>query len=177
MKRRNFFGKLAAVTGAVVAAPQVLATAEKSAREFHKATKAVDKVFAGDLYYFDTLSDTLYVALFTSEPETIEVYTEGAASPNHIHVAGIQKEATYKGYSRVPVGRTEEQWKVIDGTAYNKEEIVFPECTGGWNQVTHIGVCMDEESDPIMSVVLSASVIVSAGITPNIEPGSLSIEI
>jgi len=71
-------------------------------------------------------TSNLYVSLHTSDPGE----------------AGNQttNEADYTGYARVLVSRDGAGWTVSGNLANNTAEITFPQCTGGTNTITHIGI-------------------------------------
>jgi hypothetical protein len=104
---------------------------------------------------------SFYIALFTADP------TDAGTQTN---------EANYTGYARVAVARTTSGWTVSSDTVDNDSAITFPECTGGSNTVTHLGV-MDASTSGNMIIhgALSSSLAISSGITPNIPAGDLDV--
>jgi hypothetical protein len=109
---------------------------------------------------------SLYVSLHTSDPgETGDQTTN---------------EANYTGYLRVPVVRTTGGW-TISGTnptqATNAALITFPQCTGGSNTITHVGIGTDPSGSGklLYSGVLGSSVNISNNITPAFSAGQLVI--
>lgn len=106
----------------------------------------------------------LYVALHTADPGD-----SGTQSTS---------EATYTGYARVAVARTTGGW-TCSGTspsqAANAALIAFGACTAGANTITHvsIGVASSGATAILYSGALSASLSVSAGITPQFAIGAL----
>lgn len=110
---------------------------------------------------------SLYVSLHTADP------TE----------AGLQtsSEATYTGYLRVGVVRTTGGW-TISGTAptqaANAAQVSFPQCTGGSNTITYIGIGTDSSGGSgklLYSGALTSSLSVSNNITPSFAIGALVI--
>ena len=106
----------------------------------------------------------LFVALHTADPgET------GDQSTN---------EATYTGYARVAVARSSSGWTKSGASptqVANAAQISFPQCTAGSNTITHasVGVAVSGATKILYSGALTASLAVSAGITPDFAPGSL----
>lgn len=108
----------------------------------------------------------LFVALHTADPQE----------------AGDQtaSEATYTGYARVAVARTSGGW-TLSGTAptqvANAAAINFGACTAGSNTLTHftVGVVVSGASKILYGGALTASLAVSAGITPSFAIGALVI--
>ncbi|HYQ47139.1 MAG TPA: hypothetical protein VER11_34450 [Polyangiaceae bacterium] len=106
----------------------------------------------------------LFVALHTADPGD----------------SGTQatSEATYTSYARVSVARTTGGW-TCSGTspaqAVNAALIAFPACTGGTNTITHVslGVATSGATAILYSGALSASLLVSTGITPQFAIGAL----
>jgi len=105
----------------------------------------------------------LYVSLHTADPGE----------------AGDQStsEATYTGYARVAVARTSGGWTVTGNAVENAAAINFPACTGGSNTITHFGVgtLSSGTGKLLYSGALTASLAVSAGITPSFAAGTLDI--
>lgn len=105
----------------------------------------------------------LYVSLHTADPgET------GNQTTN---------EATYTGYARVAVARTSGGWTVSANAVENAAAITFPECTAGSNTITHFAVGTDVSGTGkiLYKGALTASLAVSAGITPEFAAGDLDI--
>jgi hypothetical protein len=104
---------------------------------------------------------SFYIALFTADP------TDAGTQTN---------EATYTGYARKAIGRTTSDWTVSGDTVDNDSAISFDPCTAGSDTVTHLGI-MDASTSGNMIIhgALSASLAISAGITPNIPAGDLDI--
>jgi hypothetical protein len=85
-------------------------------------------------------------------------------------------EATYTGYARVAVARTAGGWTVAGATVSNTAIINFAACTAGSNTITHFSIGRDTSGvgEIIISGVLTASLAVSAGITPSFAIGALT---
>lgn len=89
-------------------------------------------------------------------------------------------EATYTGYARIPVARTSSGWAVAAGTADNVAVITFGEKTGGGDQtITHFGVGTDNTGAGRLlgSGALTASLLVSNGVTPEFAVGDCNISL
>ncbi len=91
--------------------------------------------------------------------------------------AGVQNtsEATYTGYARVSVARTSGGWTVSTNQASNTAVITFGACSAGSNTITHfsVGVAASGATKILYSGALTASLAVSAGITPSFAAGAL----
>ena len=103
----------------------------------------------------------LYVSLHTGDP--------GEAGDQ------TTSEATYTGYARVAVARTSGGWAVSTNTADNVAAITFGACTAGSNTITHfaVGTASSGAGKILYSGALTASLAVSAGITPQFAIGAL----
>ena len=101
----------------------------------------------------------LYVSLHTADPGEAGVQTTS--------------EATYTGYARVAVARTSGGWAVSTNTADNVAAITFGACTAGSNTITHfaVGTASSGAGKILYSGALTASLAVSAGITPQFAIG------
>lgn len=108
---------------------------------------------------------SLFVALHTADPG--EAGTQATS------------EATYTGYARVAVARTSGAFSVT-GTApttvSNVAVVTFGACTAGSNTITHfsVGYQTSGATKIIVSGALTASLAVSAGITPSFAIGALT---
>lgn len=118
-----------------------------------------------DLAENDTTSPltALYVALHTADPG--EAGTQDAS------------EATYTGYARVAVNRNSGGWTVSGGAVSNTAAVTFGACTAGSNTITYfsVGVAVSGATKILYSGALTASLAVSAGITPSFAIGELDI--
>ena len=109
---------------------------------------------------------SLFISLHTADPgETGDQSTS---------------EATYVGYARVAVARSTGGW-TVSGTAptqaANVAAITFGACTSGSNTITHfmVGRATSGTGELIVSGALTASLAVSAGITPGFAIGALTV--
>ena len=86
-------------------------------------------------------------------------------------------EATYTGYARVAVARSAAGWTVAGATASNAAAITFGACTAGANTITHFGIgsAASGVGNLFVHGALTASLAVSAGITPSFAIGALTI--
>lgn len=85
-------------------------------------------------------------------------------------------EATYTGYARVAVARSGSGWTIAGNSVSNAAAVTFGLCTAGANTITHfsIGYETSGATKMIVSGALTASLSVSAGITPSFAIGQLS---
>ena len=93
--------------------------------------------------------------------------------------AGTQttSEATYTGYARISVNRDSAGWTVTTGTVTNDAAITFGLCTAGSNSITHFGIGSNQTTagNLFLKGALTATLAVSAGITPSFAIGQLSV--
>lgn len=85
-------------------------------------------------------------------------------------------EATYTGYARVSVARTSAGWTVSSAQAVNTGAVTFGACTAGTNTITHcaIGTATSGTGKLLYTGALTASLSVSAGITPQFSASALT---
>lgn len=106
---------------------------------------------------------SLYVSLHTADPGE----------------AGNQStsEATYTGYGRVAVARTAGGFTVSANTATNTSAVTFGACTAGTNTITFfaVGTASTGTGKILYSGALTASLAVSAGITPSFAASALTV--
>lgn len=105
---------------------------------------------------------SLYVSLHTSDP--------GEAGDQ------TTNEATYGSYARVAVVRSGSGWTVSGDTVSNAATVSFPACTSGTNTVTYfgIGTASSGAGELLISGILTASLAVSSGITPQFAAAALT---
>lgn len=115
-----------------------------------------------------TGAGSLFVALHTADPgET------GTQATNEI---------SYTGYARVAVARSTGGW-TVSGTAptqvANAGVVTFGACTAGSGTATHfsVGKTSSGATEIIDSGPLTASLAISAGITPSFAIGALVITV
>ena len=86
-------------------------------------------------------------------------------------------EGSYTTYARVSVARSTAGWSVASGVADNDAVITFGACTAGSSTVTHFGVGSDSSGAGNLFLwgALTASLAISAGITPSFAAGALDI--
>lgn len=105
----------------------------------------------------------LYLSLHTANPDE----------------AGDQStsEATYTGYARVAVLRTAGGWTVSSNQASNAALVQFPQCSGGSNTLTYVGVgtASSGAGKLLYSGALSSSLAVSNLIQPQFSIGALVV--
>lgn len=106
----------------------------------------------------------LFVALHTADPGD----------------AGTQStsEATYTGYSRVPVARTSGGWTVTGNSVSPVAAISFGACTAGTNTITHfsVGVASTGATKILYAGAISPTISVSEGVTPQLTTTSTITE-
>ena len=105
----------------------------------------------------------LYVALFTISP--------GEAGE-------ITNEAVYTGYARIAVARGGAGWVEDEGSIHNAAVIIFPECAGASETITHFGICKSLAGDDmIIHGALPAPALIFAGIQPQYGVNGLVINL
>lgn len=106
---------------------------------------------------------SLYVSLHTADP--------GEAGDQ------TTSEANYTGYGRVAVARSDAAWTVSGNEASNAAKVTFGACSAGSNTITHFGIGTAETTAGhlLFSGALTASLAVSAGITPEFAIGDLDV--
>ena len=105
----------------------------------------------------------LYVSLHTADPG--EAGTQATS------------ESAYTSYARVAVARSGSGWTVSGNTVTNAALVQFPQCTGGSETITHVGVGLGSSGSTTLLYkgALSSSLAVSSGIQPQFAIGALSI--
>jgi len=110
-----------------------------------------------------TVAGSFYIGLHTGDPGE----------------AGNQttSEAAYTGYARVAVARSSAGWTTSGNNCSNAAIVQFAECTAGSATVTYFSIGTDSSGagNLIGSGALSASLAVSAGITPDFAIGELDV--
>lgn len=84
-------------------------------------------------------------------------------------------EIAYTGYGRVAVARAAGGFTRAVSTISNTATVQFGECTAGGGTATHFAIGRDAAGagQIIVSGALAASRVISAGITPLFNPGTL----
>ena len=105
----------------------------------------------------------LYVSLHTADPGEA-----GSQTTN---------EATYGSYARVAVSRDTNGWTVSANAVSNAAAITFPAATSGSNTITHfaVGTASSGAGKVLYKGALTASLAVSAGITPEFAIGDCDV--
>jgi hypothetical protein len=108
---------------------------------------------------------SFYVSLHTADPTETGTQTSS--------------EATYTGYARVAVARSGAGWTVSGNNASNAAAVTFGACTAGSSSVTHFGIGTDVSGagNLILKGALTATLAVSAGITPSFAIGELDVNL
>lgn len=85
-------------------------------------------------------------------------------------------EAAYTGYGREGVARSAAGWTVANGVASNTAKITFGACTASSSTVTHFGIHTAVTAGSFLySGALTAELAITAGITPEIAIGALTV--
>lgn len=108
-----------------------------------------------------TAPTTFYVALCT-------------AAPTDASTGSTIVEATYTGYARKSTVAAD--WTTAaSGANNNGNAITFAPCTAGTSTVTHFAICdASSAGNVLLWGALTASLAVSAGITPSFASGQLT---
>lgn len=108
---------------------------------------------------------SFYVSLHTADPTETGTQTSS--------------EATYTGYARVAVARSGAGWTVSGNNVSNAAAVTFGACTAGSSSVTHFGIGTDSTGagNLILKGALTATLAVSAGITPSFAIGELDVNL
>lgn len=110
----------------------------------------------------------------SSSPATSYTVALHTADPGE---AGDQttNEATYTSYARVAVARSVAGWTVAGNQVSNAAQIAFPEATGGSETITHFSIGTGVGNAMLFYGALTASLPVSAGITPTFAIGAITV--
>lgn len=86
-------------------------------------------------------------------------------------------EGNYSPYARISVARSTAGWSVASGTADNDASITFAACTSGSDTASHFGVGSDASGAGNLFLwgALTASLAISAGVTPSFASGQLDV--
>ncbi|MBA3243242.1 MAG: hypothetical protein H0T60_18635 [Acidobacteria bacterium] len=108
---------------------------------------------------------SFYVSLHTADPGETGSQTTS--------------EAAYTGYARVAVARSAAGWTVAANNASNAAAVTFGACTAGSSTVTHFGIGSDLSAagNLFFRGTLTASLAVTAGITPAFAIGELDVNL
>ena len=112
-----------------------------------------------------TTAGSFYISLHTADPGETGTQTTS--------------EATYTGYARIAVARSGAGWTVSGNNASNAAAVTFGACTAGTNTITHFGIGSDVSGtgNLFYKGALTASLSVSAGITPSFAIGELDVNL
>jgi hypothetical protein len=86
-------------------------------------------------------------------------------------------ESAYTNYARVSVARSTAGWTVASGVADNDSAITFALCGVTGSTVTHVGIGSDTSGAGNRFMNGTASLVVSAGVTPQFAAGALDISL
>lgn len=86
-------------------------------------------------------------------------------------------EITYTGYARVAVARSGAGWTISGANCSNAAAVTFGNCTAGSATATHFGIGTDVSGtgNLLFKGALTASLAISAGITPSFAIGELDV--
>jgi hypothetical protein len=86
-------------------------------------------------------------------------------------------ETAYTNYARVAVARTSGGWTVSGNLATNAGAVTFPACGVTGATITHFGISIGASGATVLLFkgALSASLAVSAGITPAFAAGEIDV--
>lgn len=109
---------------------------------------------------------SLYVSLHTASP--------GEAGDQ------TTNEISYTGYARVAVARSGAGWTVSANNVSNTSAITFGACTAGSGTATYVGIGTASAAAGILLYYClvttpGAGLAISAGITPQIDAGTLDV--
>lgn len=108
---------------------------------------------------------SFYISLHTSDPGEA-----GSQTTN---------ETAYTNYARVAVARSGAGWTISSANCSNAAQIAFAACGVTGATITHFGIGSDSSGagNLFFKGALSASLVVSAGITPRFEIGELDVNL
>jgi hypothetical protein len=88
-------------------------------------------------------------------------------------------EASYTGATRVAVARTSGGWSCSAGVATNVAAVVHGACSSGSNTISHVslGKAASGTGEVVTAGAVTASLAVSAGITPQFAISGISVTI
>jgi hypothetical protein len=104
-----------------------------------------------------------YISLHTADPGEVGDQTTS--------------ESAYTNYARVSVARSTAGWSVASGVADNDGAITFAACGVTGSTITHVGIGSDTSGAGNRFMNGTASLVVSAGITPAFAAGALDISL
>jgi hypothetical protein len=86
-------------------------------------------------------------------------------------------EATYTPYARISVARSTAGWTVTSGTGDNDAAVTFAACSSGSSTVTYFGLGFNATTAGSLDLwgALTASLAITAGITPSFAIGALDV--
>ncbi len=108
---------------------------------------------------------SVYVSLHTADPGD----TAGTGQ--------TQNESAYTDYARVAVARSTSGWTVAAGVGDNDGAITFPLCGATGSTITHAALGSASSGSGNRDINGTASLVVSAGVTPSFAAGALDISL
>jgi hypothetical protein len=111
-----------------------------------------------------TATGQLFFSLHTADPG--EVGTQATS------------EASYTGYARVGVARSNAGFTVTDNSVSPAANVDFPVCTGGTATATHfsVGVASSGSNVVLYKGAISPTIAISTGVTPRLTTGTTITE-
>jgi hypothetical protein len=111
-----------------------------------------------------TAAGQLFFSLHTADPG--EVGTQATS------------EASYTGYARVGVARSNAGFTVTDNSVSPAANVDFPVCTGGTATATHfsVGVASSGSNVVLYKGAISPTIAISTGVTPRLTTGTTITE-
>ncbi len=86
-------------------------------------------------------------------------------------------ESAYTNYARQPVARSTAGWSVASGVADNDGVITFPLCGVTGSTITNFGIGSDNTGAGNLFLKGTASLVISAGVTPTFAAGALDVSL
>ena len=141
----------------------------------------------GDIFSNDTLLHFLEnadIATLGDASGVLGSATAGSVYVSlHTSVTGLSagdqttNECAYTGYGRVAVARAAGSWTTASKATENTSAVTFAECTAGSSTATHfaVGVASTGTGKILYWGALTASLAISAGITPAFGAGALDL--
>lgn len=138
---------------------------------------------------FSNAAETAILALIFNATAWANIADNAASSPfTNIYLsghvadpgeAGVQNTSplTYTGYAYTAIARTSGGWTVSGATASNAAQVTLPACTAGSSTFSHFGLGWSSSGAGVLlgSGALTASLAISAGITPTAAIGAITV--
>lgn len=132
------------------------------------ATNAIETAVLKHILNGDAIAElsgitTFYISLHTASPGETGSQTTS--------------ETSYTGYARQAVSRASGALLVTGNEGTNVSQISFPQCTGGLETITHVGIgtASSGAGTLLLYGALTDSIALQLNMTPVIEAGNLDI--